>query len=163
MSSFFNIFLPVVHLWEFLIKNPLDWLLNNIYVHLQGVPLIETIGAYGVAIIVATIMIRLLLAPLPQLQLVNQRRTMAEQRTPAHPGLRLADLPAARGGDHLRAVEDAAAAGAGQPDRPGAADAADAADDGLFVPADDRVLRAAGACRPGPLLVCRQLRQYHSA
>src|SRR5207248_9349794 len=80
MSSFFNIFLPVVHLWEFLIKNPLDWLLNNIYVHLQGVPLIETIGAYGVAIIVVTIMIRLLLAPLKQFQLVNQRRTMAEQR-----------------------------------------------------------------------------------
>ena len=80
MSSFFNIFLPVVHLWEFLIKNPLDWLLNNIYVHLQGVPLIETIGAYGVAIIVVTIMIRLLLAPLQQFQLVNQRRTMAEQR-----------------------------------------------------------------------------------
>src|SRR5207248_4948531 len=80
MSSFFNIFLPVVHLWEFLIKNPLDWLLNNIYVHLQGVPLIETLGAYGVAIIVVTIMIRLLLAPLQQFQLVNQRRTMAEQR-----------------------------------------------------------------------------------
>jgi len=72
--------LPVVKLWEFLIKNPLDWLLNNIYVHLQGVPLIETIGAYGVAIIVVTIMIRLLLAPLQQFQLVNQRRTMAEQR-----------------------------------------------------------------------------------
>src|SRR5207248_2408786 len=84
-------------------------------------------------------------------------------RRPAHPGLRLPDLPAARGGDHVRAVEDAAAAGAAQPDRPGAADAADAADDGLFVPADDRVLRAAGARRPGALLVCRQLRQYHSA
>jgi YidC/Oxa1 family membrane protein insertase len=72
--------LPIVHLWEFLIKNPLDWLLNYIYVHLQGLPVVETIGAYGVAIIVVTIMIRLLLAPLQQFQLVNQRRTMAEQR-----------------------------------------------------------------------------------
>src|SRR6266571_371006 len=80
MSSFFNIFLPIVHLWEFLIKNPLSWLLDNIYIHLQGVPVVETIGAYGIAIIVVTIMIRLLLAPLQQFQLVNQRRTMAEQR-----------------------------------------------------------------------------------
>src|SRR6266568_2561735 len=80
MSSFFNSFLPIVHLWEFLIKNPLDWLLDNIYIHLQGLPVIETIGAYGVAIIVVTIIIRLLLAPLQQFQLVNQRRTMAEQR-----------------------------------------------------------------------------------
>jgi YidC/Oxa1 family membrane protein insertase len=49
-------------------------------VHLQGVPVVETIGAYGVAIIVVTIIIRLLLAPLQQFQLVTQRRTMAEQR-----------------------------------------------------------------------------------
>ena len=42
--------------------------------------MLETIGAYGVAIIVVTIVIRLLLAPLQQFQLVNQRRTMAEQR-----------------------------------------------------------------------------------
>jgi len=72
--------LPIVQLWTFLIKNPLAWLLNNIYVHLQGVPVVETIGAYGIAIIVVTIIIRLALAPLQQFQLVNQRRTMAEQR-----------------------------------------------------------------------------------
>jgi YidC/Oxa1 family membrane protein insertase len=72
--------LPIVKLWEFLIKDPLAWLLNYIYIHLQGVPVVETIGAYGIAIIVVTIIIRLLLAPLQQFQLVNQRRTMAEQR-----------------------------------------------------------------------------------
>lgn len=55
-------------------------MLDNIYAHLQGVPVLETIGAYGVAIIVVTILIRLLLAPLQQFQLVNQRKTMAEQR-----------------------------------------------------------------------------------
>ncbi|HLZ95574.1 MAG TPA: YidC/Oxa1 family membrane protein insertase [Candidatus Dormibacteraeota bacterium] len=43
-------------------------------------PVLEAIGAYGVAIIVVTIIIRLLLAPLQQFQLVNQRRTMTEQR-----------------------------------------------------------------------------------
>jgi YidC/Oxa1 family membrane protein insertase len=41
---------------------------------------LQAIGAYGVAIIVLTIIIRLLLAPLAQFQLVTQRRTMAEQR-----------------------------------------------------------------------------------
>ena len=80
MSSFFDIFKPIVQLWEYLIKNPLSWLLDSIYQQLQGVPVLETIGAYGVAIIVVTIIIRLLLAPLQQFQLVNQRRTMTEQR-----------------------------------------------------------------------------------
>jgi YidC/Oxa1 family membrane protein insertase len=47
---------------------------------MQGVPIIEAIGAYGVAIIVLTICIRLILAPLQQFQLVRQRRTMVEQR-----------------------------------------------------------------------------------
>jgi len=62
------------------VKDPLSWLLETIYAHLQGVPLIETIGAYGVAIIIVTIMIRLLLAPLQQFQLLNQRKTMTETR-----------------------------------------------------------------------------------
>ena len=43
-------------------------------------PVIDTIGAYGVAIIIVTIIIRLLLAPLQQFQLLSSRRTMAEQR-----------------------------------------------------------------------------------
>jgi YidC/Oxa1 family membrane protein insertase len=41
---------------------------------------IGSIGAYGVAIIILTILIRLALAPLQQFQLVTQRRTMVEQR-----------------------------------------------------------------------------------
>jgi YidC/Oxa1 family membrane protein insertase len=41
---------------------------------------IVEIGAYGVAIIILTIIVRLVLAPLQQFQLVRQRRTMAEQR-----------------------------------------------------------------------------------
>ena len=45
-----------------------------------GVPLFVSIGAYGVAIVVMTIIIRLALAPLQQFQLVTQRRTMTEQR-----------------------------------------------------------------------------------
>jgi len=72
--------LPIVQLWELVIKNPLSWLLDYIYIHLEGVPVVETIGAYGIAIIVVTIMIRLALAPLQQFQLVTQRKTMLEQR-----------------------------------------------------------------------------------
>jgi YidC/Oxa1 family membrane protein insertase len=66
--------------WEYLVKDPLAWVLNYVYIHVQGVPAVEAIGAYGVAIIILTIIIRLLLAPLQQFQLVNQRRTMTEQR-----------------------------------------------------------------------------------
>jgi YidC/Oxa1 family membrane protein insertase len=62
------------------VKDPLAWLLNAIYVQLQGFPVIVTIGAYGVAIILVTIIIRLVLAPLQQFQLVRQRKTMADQR-----------------------------------------------------------------------------------
>jgi YidC/Oxa1 family membrane protein insertase len=62
------------------VEHPLEGVLNYLYVHLQGVPIVESIGAYGVAIIILTIGIRLILAPLQQFQLVTQRRTMVEQR-----------------------------------------------------------------------------------
>jgi YidC/Oxa1 family membrane protein insertase len=62
------------------IKQPVSWLLDTIYGSLQGIGWVETIGAYGVAIILVTIIIRLLLAPLQQFQLITQRRSMAEQR-----------------------------------------------------------------------------------
>ena len=46
----------------------------------MGVPLFVSIGAYGVAIVIMTIIIRLALSPLQQFQLLTQRRTMTEQR-----------------------------------------------------------------------------------
>jgi len=58
----------------------LQWLLNIIYTNFQSVSILATIGAYGLAIIVLTIIIRLILAPLQQFQLVRQRRSMVEQR-----------------------------------------------------------------------------------
>jgi YidC/Oxa1 family membrane protein insertase len=54
--------------------------LSFIYSHVQGVAVVSSIGAYGVAIILLTIGIRLLLAPLQQFQLITQRKTMVEQR-----------------------------------------------------------------------------------
>src|SRR4029079_6061406 len=41
---------------------------------------VEQIGAYGVAIIILTLIIGILLAPLQQFQLITQRRSMVEQR-----------------------------------------------------------------------------------
>ena len=79
-SSPFDIFLPIKDLWWKVFGVSLTWLLNFIYTHTAGVAIFETIGAYGVAIIVITVIIRLLLAPLQQFQLVTQRKTYAEQR-----------------------------------------------------------------------------------
>jgi YidC/Oxa1 family membrane protein insertase len=67
-------------IWDADVEQPLAAFLTFLYVHLQTVPLINAIGAYGVAIIILTILIRLALAPLQQFQLVTQRKTMVEQR-----------------------------------------------------------------------------------
>ena len=58
----------------------LSHLLQFLYNNFQSVPMFATIGAYGVAIVVLTIGIRLVLAPLQQFQLVTQRKSMLEQR-----------------------------------------------------------------------------------
>ncbi|HKW60541.1 MAG TPA: YidC/Oxa1 family membrane protein insertase [Candidatus Dormibacteraeota bacterium] len=79
-GSPFDIFMPINQLWKAVFLDSLTWLLNFIYVHIAGVPAIAWVGAYGVAIIVITLMIRALLAPLLQFQLVTSRRAMVEQR-----------------------------------------------------------------------------------
>ena len=71
---------PIHDLWQAVVEKPLAGFLSYLYVHLQGVPIVESIGAYGIAIIILTIIIRLILAPLQQFQLVTQRKTMVEQR-----------------------------------------------------------------------------------
>jgi YidC/Oxa1 family membrane protein insertase len=62
------------------IEDNLLAVLNFIYVHFQSVPVLASIGAYGVAIVVLTIGIRLVLSPLQQFQLVTQRKSMLETR-----------------------------------------------------------------------------------
>jgi YidC/Oxa1 family membrane protein insertase len=54
--------------------------LSHIYILLAANPLIAAIGAYGLAIVFLTIVIKVLLAPLFQLQLMLSRRTMDQQR-----------------------------------------------------------------------------------
>ena len=63
-----------------MIEDNLLAVLNFIYLHFQSVPVLASIGAYGVAIVVLTIGIRLVLSPLQQFQLVTQRKSMLETR-----------------------------------------------------------------------------------
>src|SRR5437879_5918904 len=84
-------------------------------------------------------------------------------RGAAHPGHRLPGHPAAGRRDHLRAVEDDAAAAESRRQRPGAAGSGhDQADAGLHAP-DDRLLRVRDSGGAGPLLVHLQLLRYHPA
>jgi len=80
VQQFFNVFKPIHDIWWAIFGQSLTWLLNFVYVHVSAVPIVATIGAYGVAIIVITLMIRALLAPLLQFQLITSRRSMVEQR-----------------------------------------------------------------------------------
>ena len=80
LSSVFDVFKPIVQLWQVVFENNLTAALNFIYVHFQAVPILSAIGAYGLAIVVLTIGIRLVLAPLQQFQLRTQRKSMLEQR-----------------------------------------------------------------------------------
>jgi YidC/Oxa1 family membrane protein insertase len=80
LSSPFDIFKPIHDAWWAIFGVTLQTALAFIYHQLQAYPFIVWIGAYGVAIILLTIIIRVLLAPLQQFQLVTQRKTMVEQR-----------------------------------------------------------------------------------
>src|SRR2546423_1489812 len=79
-SSPFQIFQPIHSLWWNVFGVTLQSALSFIYSQVVGIPFLDLIGPYGVAIVVLTILIRLILAPLQQFQLVNQRKTMVEQR-----------------------------------------------------------------------------------
>src|SRR5207245_5247097 len=87
----------------------------------------------------------------------------ADRRAPLPSSSGLPGVPPA-GRDHdVHPVEDAADAALAQSDGPGTAAAADAANHGADLAADDRLVRAQRPRRPGPLLVWRELRKYHSA
>jgi YidC/Oxa1 family membrane protein insertase len=58
----------------------LSWGLTSIYNFLAGNPALVAIGAYGLAIVILTIIVRLILAPLFHLQLRLSRRGIDQQR-----------------------------------------------------------------------------------
>ena len=58
----------------------MSWGLSSIYHFLAANPVIASIGAYGLAIMILTVIVRLILAPLFHLQLRLSRRSMEQQK-----------------------------------------------------------------------------------
>ncbi len=71
---------PVRDVWWAVFGVPLSEGLRFLYHALSSVPLLETIGAYGIAIILLTIAIKTVLFPLYHYQLSVSRKSMQEQR-----------------------------------------------------------------------------------
>ena len=61
----------------------MSWVLTQLYHAISGVPFLEAIGAYGVAIIVMTILIKLVLWPIYHFQLSTSKKAMQAQRAVA--------------------------------------------------------------------------------
>jgi YidC/Oxa1 family membrane protein insertase len=66
--------------WWAVFGQTLSWGLSSIYHFLAAYPVVAAIGAYGLAIMVLTIIVRLVLAPLFHLQLRIGRRSMEQQK-----------------------------------------------------------------------------------
>jgi len=66
--------------WWAVFGQTLSWGLSSIYHFLAANPVIAAIGAYGLAIMILTVIVRLLLAPLFHLQLRLSRRSMDQQK-----------------------------------------------------------------------------------
>lgn len=71
---------PVKNLWWHVLGVPFSWALHSLYALFAGVPSLSAIGAYGLAIISLTLLIRVILAPLYQWQALVARRNMENQR-----------------------------------------------------------------------------------
>ncbi len=71
---------PIHDVWWAIFGVTIKTGLSLLYNTFVTVPLLEAIGAYGVSIIVLTIVIKLILAPLYQWQLSLSRKSMQEQR-----------------------------------------------------------------------------------
>ena len=67
-------------MWWTVFGANLSWGLSSIYHFLAAYPALATIGAYGLAIMVLTVIVRLILAPLFHLQLRLSRRGMEQQK-----------------------------------------------------------------------------------
>ncbi len=98
-GGLFNIFLPIHQLWWAVLGVPISWGLRVVYQFFDGIPVLNAIGAYGLAIIVVTAVIKLILSPLYEYQIRAGRRTMLQQRALAP---ELAELRKKHKGDPQR-------------------------------------------------------------
>ena len=71
---------PIWLLWWTVIGVPIHAVLSWLLGLLSGNPVAEAIGPFGVAIVLLTILIKLILSPVLQYQLATSRRVQAEQR-----------------------------------------------------------------------------------
>ncbi|HKA10796.1 MAG TPA: YidC/Oxa1 family membrane protein insertase [Candidatus Dormibacteraeota bacterium] len=77
----FDVFLPLHTVWWAIFGQTLSLALSSTYHLFAANPALAAVGAYGLAIMAVTVLVRLVLAPLFQLQLSLGRRTMENQRT----------------------------------------------------------------------------------
>jgi YidC/Oxa1 family membrane protein insertase len=72
--------LPIHTVWWAVFGQTLSWGLSSIYHFLAANSVVAAIGAYGLAIMILTVIVRLILAPLFHLQLRLSRRSMDQQK-----------------------------------------------------------------------------------
>ena len=80
MSTIGQLWHPIWLLWWTVIGVPIHAVLKGLLAILNGNPIAEAIGPFGVAIVLLTILIKLIISPIFQYQLTTSRRVQAEQR-----------------------------------------------------------------------------------
>jgi YidC/Oxa1 family membrane protein insertase len=80
MSTIGQLWHPIWLLWWTVIGVPIHAVLKWLLALLNGNPIAQVIGPFGVAIILLTIIIKLIISPIFQYQLTTSRRVQAEQR-----------------------------------------------------------------------------------
>ena len=80
MSSIGQLWHPIWLLWWTVIGVPIHAILAWLLSILNGNPIAESIGPFGIAIVFLTILIKMIISPIFQYQLSTSRRVQAEQR-----------------------------------------------------------------------------------
>ena len=80
MNTIGQLWHPIWLLWWTVIGVPIHAVLKTILGFLGGNALAESIGPFGIAIVLLTIVIKLIISPIFQYQLTTSRRVQAEQR-----------------------------------------------------------------------------------
>lgn len=80
MNTIGQLWHPIWLLWWTVVGVPIHAVLSWLLAFLNGNPIAEAIGPFGVAIILLTIIIKTIISPIFQYQLTTSRRVQAEQR-----------------------------------------------------------------------------------
>src|SRR4029077_16161057 len=80
MSTIGQLWHPIWLLWWTIIGVPIHAILSWLLSSLNGNPIAHRVGPFGGAIVIPTIIIKLILSPVFQYQLTTSRRVQAEQR-----------------------------------------------------------------------------------